>query len=135
MAVRKLPAKVRAHLLSLDAVTSVTASRITYSESFKAECLRLYALGVPPSRIFKSAGLDPQIIGYKRIERAVSRWRTAEKAGHTFEREPAASLEEKRDRLLAEIEELERRLSVKEGELAEFDSCMSEERKAKAETV
>ena len=127
MTVKKLPAKVRAYLLSLDAVKSVTASRITYSESFKAECCRLYALGVPPSRIFRSAGLDPKIIGYKRIERAVSRWREAEEEGRTFKRQSSASTDEKRARIVEDIRELERRLRLKEGELAEFDSCMKGE--------
>ncbi|MBW3090804.1 hypothetical protein KIH81_08985, partial [Bifidobacterium sp. 82T25] len=39
---------------------------------------RQYALGRRPVSIFRDAGLDPRLVGYKRIERAFARWKQAE---------------------------------------------------------
>ena len=60
-------AKTRKYLGSLDAVESV---------------MRRYAEGGSPAAIFREAGLDPKIIGYKRVERCIARWKAedAEKA-------------------------------------------------------
>lgn len=64
-----------AYLVSLPAVESVSGSRIRYARAFRDECLRRYALGEHPVALFREAGLDPKIVGYKRIERAFARWR------------------------------------------------------------
>ena len=44
-----------------------------------------YAEGGSPAAIFREAGLDPKIIGYKRVERCIARWKAenAEKAAET----------------------------------------------------
>ncbi len=34
-----------------------------------------YYAGESPAAIFREAGLDPSLIGYKRIERSIARWR------------------------------------------------------------
>ena len=65
----------RAYLLSLDAVDSVTQGRIFYTEQFKRNCMRQYWNGGHPVDIFREAGLYPELIGYKRIERCVARWK------------------------------------------------------------
>lgn len=66
------------HLLRrLAAVTNVTNTRITYSSAFRQMCMRRYLAGESPAKIFREAGLDPDLIGYKRIERSVARWKTA----------------------------------------------------------
>lgn len=62
------------YLQSLPAVESVTQNRIRYTERFKRDCMRRYREGESPARIFRSAGLDSSLIGYKRIERCVARW-------------------------------------------------------------
>lgn len=49
--------------------------RITYTESFKHNCMRRYHAGESPVELFREAGLDPSLIGYKRIERCFARWR------------------------------------------------------------
>ena len=63
------------YLESLPAVKSVGRDRIMYAEGFKRECVRRYAAGESPVAIFRSAGLDPSLIGYKRIERCFARWK------------------------------------------------------------
>lgn len=68
-----------AYLRSLSAVSEVSPVRITYSEEFKRSCVRRYKAGESPVRIFREAGLDPSLIGYKRIERCVARWKASGK--------------------------------------------------------
>ena len=65
-----------AYLRSLPAVKEVSASRITYANWFKVECVRRYLKGEPARKIFREAGLEPSLIGNKRIERCVSRWKS-----------------------------------------------------------
>ncbi len=67
--------KEAAYLRSLPAVKEVSATRITYSDRFKVECVRRYLKGDSARRIFRDAGLDPSLIGAKRIERCVARWK------------------------------------------------------------
>lgn len=64
------------YLRSLPAVAGVTSTRITYSDAFRASATARYLAGESPVKIFREAGLDPRIIGYKRIERAFARWKT-----------------------------------------------------------
>ena len=110
----------RALLLSLDAVESVGESYIVYSEAFKAECMEAYKHGASPTQIFRRAGLDPKLIGHKRIERAVARWRDDERDGRFHSASGAAPIriEEKRVRLIEEIRELEKRRQDRVRELA-----------------
>lgn len=77
----KFTAKERAYLMSLPAVESVTPERIFYAERFKAECMRRYHEGESPTKIFNDAGLYSSLIGYKRIERCIARWRADERSG------------------------------------------------------
>ncbi|NMN02128.1 hypothetical protein G1C94_0750 [Bifidobacterium sp. DSM 109963] len=66
----------RAYLSSLAAVDSIDASsRIRYADWFRVECMRRYKEGEKPAALFREAGLDPKIVGYKRIERAFARWK------------------------------------------------------------
>lgn len=64
------------YLRSLPAVARVTPERIFYTESFKRDCVTQWMAGESPVRIFARAGLDSELIGYKRIERCMSRWRS-----------------------------------------------------------
>lgn len=63
------------YLKMLPAVRDVTSSRISYSDEFRESATRRYLAGESPVEIFREAGLDPRLIGYKRIERAFARWR------------------------------------------------------------
>lgn len=72
----KFTAKERAYLASLPAVESVSASHIRYADSFRIEVMCRYNAGESPAAIFREAGLDPKLIGYKRIERCIARWKS-----------------------------------------------------------
>ncbi|WP_288240527.1 hypothetical protein [uncultured Bifidobacterium sp.] len=63
------------YLESLPAVDRVRNGRIIYNDAFKRECIRRYQAGESPAEIFRSAGLDSSLIGYKRIERSIARWK------------------------------------------------------------
>ncbi|KFI53732.1 HTH domain-containing protein [Bifidobacterium biavatii] len=65
----------RAYLESLPAVVSVSGNRIVFHQWFREDFLRRVDAGEGPVAIFRAAGLDPSIVGYKRIERCTSRWR------------------------------------------------------------
>ena len=69
-----------AYLRSLDAVDRVDgSSRIYYADWFRVECMRRYQAGEKPTVLFREAGLDPRLVGHKRIERAFARWRYMER--------------------------------------------------------
>lgn len=78
------------YLYSLPAVVRVTKSRITYAEAFKRECARRYMMGESPTRVFREAGLDPALIGYKRVERCVARWKMQYGSGISRDMERSA---------------------------------------------
>ena len=75
----KFTARERSYLLSLPAVETVREGRIFYSDEFKRECMRRYHEGDRPVVIFQDAGLYPELIGGKRIERCMARWREDER--------------------------------------------------------
>lgn len=56
-------------------VDDVNSVRIIYSEGFKQHFVREYMKGIKPTQIFREAGFDVELIGYKRIERATARWK------------------------------------------------------------
>ena len=62
-------------LRELPAVANVTRNRITYSDAFKQVCTIRYLAGESPTKIFREAGLPPELVGYKRIERCIARWK------------------------------------------------------------
>lgn len=64
-------------LRDLPAVANVSKDRITYSNAFKQVCVIRYLAWESPTKIFREAGLPPELIGYKRIERSVARWKAA----------------------------------------------------------
>ena len=113
----------RAYLSSLAAVGRVDASsRIHYADWFRVECMRRYRAGGRPTALFRAAGLAPELIGRKRIERAFARWRRmapapAGMAGEPVPAsrpDPASSASDPRDRLIAvqalRIQQLEEEL-------------------------
>ena len=51
-----------------------TASR---TPTLSNRCVIRYLAGESPTKIFREAGLPPELIGYKRIERSVARWKAA----------------------------------------------------------
>ncbi|MBT1162159.1 HTH domain-containing protein [Bifidobacterium sp. SO1] len=49
-------------------------TRIVYTDEFKKDFVERYRRGEKPVAIFRSYGLEPHLIGYKRIERCTARW-------------------------------------------------------------
>ena len=107
---RTFTARERAYLSSLDAVESVDgSSRVHYADRFRDECMRRYRAGEKPTALFREAGLDPKLIGYKRIERAFARWRYMDRTPSSRETsealpafKPVATVSDQRDRLISE---------------------------------
>ena len=62
-------------------VLEVDEKRIFYTPEFKKYFISEYNKGRRPTEIFRSAGLDPVILGSKRIERACARWKELYKSG------------------------------------------------------
>lgn len=106
MADKKFDTRTQWYLRSLPAVDMVTDTRIYYTSEFRRDAMRQYGAGGSPAQIFRDAGLDPKIIGYKRIERAIARWKSGAKE---------APLTDPRDKVIAKmalrISELEHRVN------------------------
>lgn len=68
------------YLNTLPAVERASMDRITYSREFQVRCMAQYLRGNGPTSIFASAGLNPKIVGSKRIERAIARWKADRKS-------------------------------------------------------
>lgn len=62
-------------------VAEINNNRIIYTNEFKQHFMEEYLTGKGPTKIFREAGLMPEILGSKRIERAAARWREAYFAG------------------------------------------------------
>lgn len=77
----------REYLMSLPAVKSVVQGRIFYSDDFRHECMRRYWRGESPTKIFAEAGMPVSLMGYKRIERCIARWK-ADHPWHKYGSEP-----------------------------------------------
>ncbi|AJQ26241.1 HTH-like domain containing protein [Pelosinus fermentans JBW45] len=58
-------------------VLKVSEKAITYTDEFKELFINEYLTGKFPVQIFEEAGFDIDLIGYKRIDCASSRWRAA----------------------------------------------------------
>ena len=104
---RAFTAEERSYLLSLAAVDSVDrASRVHYADRFRDECMRRYHAGEKPTVLFREAGLDPKLVGWKRIERAFANWRRMELAAPTRTTpeppEPDPPEPDSRDKLISE---------------------------------
>ncbi|OZG60737.1 MULTISPECIES: hypothetical protein [Bifidobacterium] len=96
------------YLNALPAVGRVTEDRITYTEDFKIQVLLLDAMGEGPVSIFRHAGLPPELIGYKRIDHCMARWRRSPELADTA-RSILASIG--LDSLAADVEHMEVRSS------------------------
>jgi len=62
-------------------ISDVSATRIIYTNEFKYHFMEEYNSGKGPSQIFREAGLPPEILGSRRIERAAHRWRESYASG------------------------------------------------------
>lgn len=62
-------------------VSRVTRKTISYTKAFKEEFFRRYCDGEPPSAIFASCGLDPDVLGQTRIYGLCSTLRSLQSKG------------------------------------------------------
>lgn len=62
-------------------ISGVNEKQISYTNEFKYHFMEEYFIGKKPKQIFEDAGLDPEILGSKRIERAAQRWKESYAAG------------------------------------------------------
>lgn len=119
------------YLRSLRAVERVSwhdgRARIRYTEEFRRMAVRRYRAGESPARIFREAGLDSAMIGYKRIERCIARWRDlpdGDAAAPSATRVPAAPVRRRArssgDR--ATVRALSYRVAELEGRIAELET-------------
>lgn len=99
-------------------IEAVTEKYISYKASFKELCIGNAEKGIPAEATFSQCGLDPEIMGRKRIRSACDNWRMAYasgkelKTGHhgggrprvkpMTDAERIASLEKRIERLEAE---------------------------------
>lgn len=79
-------------LQCLPAVRMVSPTRIYYTDAFRDEFLRRDRAGESPTEIFRSVGLDSRVVGSKRIERCVARWRRYASTIGVAERAAAAAV-------------------------------------------
>lgn len=101
-----------------NAVQAVTRTRISYRKWFQVWTIRQDRRGVRPVVIFTDAGLPPKLIGYKRIERCMSRWRR--KYGNTDL--DAIDME------IPDIERLDRAITGLRGNINELKCVMAKMR-------
>lgn len=85
-------------------IKSVTYDRIQYTREFKRHFMREYLAGKGPTRIFREAGFDTEILGYKRIERATAHWKEAYHAGRLEDTQDAVYA---KDSLFAQLKVLQ----------------------------
>ncbi|WP_137656461.1 hypothetical protein [Bifidobacterium moukalabense] len=67
----------RSYLTGLRAVDRCGETRIRWNHDFAEETIRHVRAGGSPTRLFEQAGCGPKIIGRKRIERCIARWKAA----------------------------------------------------------
>lgn len=96
----------REYLERIPAVEKVGKTRITYAAWFRREALRRYRRGERPSAIFSAYGIGPDVIGGKRIERCMHRWKNSGQAVDVGDGTPQGV-----------IEQLERRCGLMRDEL------------------
>lgn len=114
-------------------VVDVDETRIIYSNEFKLHFVEEYMTGKKPRQIFCEAGLDPKILGGKRIERAAARWKESYAAG-TLGKRKSWKLTPEEERLQKKIEKLEEENEHLKQSLAEINLQNAEQnQKAKPE--
>lgn len=119
-------------------VVSVSDRSIQYTVEFKLKAVHENLQGKGPSEIFRDAGFDLEIIGIRKVQSAIRRWRKiyemhGEK-GFTEERRGKGSMGRPRvEKLSADkkLEKAEARIRLLEAELALLKKIEEMERQAK----
>lgn len=70
------------HLRLIPYISSVNRTRIAFSNEFKLLFIeQYYHNNIGPTEIFRMYGIDPKLIGSKRIESAARRWKKSWSVG------------------------------------------------------
>lgn len=119
-------------------VTSVSDRSIQFSVSFKVKAVKENSLGKGPIQIFKEAGFDLDVIGHRKAQSAIGRWKkvyqTQGEQGFLEERRGKGSTGRPRVENLSDDKKLERaeaRIRFLEAELALLKKLDEMERQAK----
>ena len=123
-------------------VASVSDRAIQYTAEFKIKAVKENQLGKGPAQIFNEAGFDLEIIGLKKAQSSLARWRktyqTLGKSGFLEERRgKASSGRPKAEHLSAEkkLEKAEARIRLLEAELTLLKKLEEMERQAKKKRI
>ena len=112
------------YLRSVPAVKKVAKNRITYARAFQLYCMARYLRGDGPTAIFRSVGLDPDVVGRKRIERCIARWKQDEQLMAEAQQMNPDAAPDVRDRIIlvqcSQIKELTQQLSELQKRLAAY---------------
>ena len=112
------------YLRSVPAVKKVAKNRITYARAFQLYCMARYLRGAGPTAIFRSVGLDPDVVGRKRIERCIARWKQDEQLMAEAQQMNPDAAPDVRDRIIlvqcSQIKELTQQLSELQKRLADL---------------
>jgi hypothetical protein len=123
-------------------VASVSDRAIQYTAEFKIKAVKENQLGKGPAQIFNEAGFDLEIIGLKKAQSSLARWRktyqTLGESGFLEERRgKASSGRPKAEHLSAEkkLEKAEARIRLLEAELTLLKKLEEMERQAKKKRI
>lgn len=72
-------------------VQKISKANIVFTEEFKTEFLRLYNTGIGPTDIMRKLGIDPKILGKKRIDNLQTRIKKQSSRPEGFSRKPNGS--------------------------------------------
>lgn len=119
-------------------VVSVSDRSIQYSANFKLKAVQENLAGTGPVQIFKEAGFDLEVIGIKKAQSALTRWKktfqTLGEHGFSEERRGKGSTGRPRKENLSadkKLEKAEARIKLLEAELALLKKLDEMERQAK----
>jgi len=119
-------------------VASVSDRAIQYTAEFKLKAVQANLQGKGPAQIFREAGFDLEVIGLKKSQSALNRWKktfqTYGEKGFSEERRGKGSTGRPRtDNLSADkkLEKAEARIRLLEAELALLKKLEEMERQAK----
>ena len=84
-------------------VSKVSRANVYFTEEFKKEFIRLYRMGIGPREIVRELGIDPQILGERRIDHLSARIREQSSRPEGFSRKPNSSKGKPRKKRLPEF--------------------------------
>jgi len=67
-------------------VVNVSKANVVFSEEFKSEFLKLYSQGIGPSECLRTLGVNPVILGQKRVDSLATRIKKQSKRAEGFSR-------------------------------------------------